>query len=223
MTPANPAAVLFDMDGTLVDSEPYWMRAEIELVTSFGGRWTHEDGLTLVGLGLWESAKAFQAAGVPLEADTIVHRLTARVRAQLNEDGVPWRPGARELLAQVRKAGVPAALVTMSIRGMAEQVVAAIPFDAFDTLVTGDEVARPKPYPDAYLEAAARLGVPIERCVAIEDSVGGVTAALAAGAATIGVPHLVALPQAPTHDIWPTLSGRTLQDLAEVLASRVRA
>lgn len=211
------------MDGTLVDTEPYWMRAEIELVTSFGGAWSKEEGLTLVGLGLWESAKAFQSAGVSLDADTIVHRLTARVRAQLRDDGIPWRPGARELLAQVRSAGIPAALVTMSIRAMAEQVVAGIPFPAFGTLVTGDEVARPKPHPDAYLEAASRLGVPIQRCVAIEDSVGGMAAAVAAGAATIGVPHMVVLPPSPNHVIWPTLADRTVADLAEVLAGRVRA
>ena len=106
MTTDTPAAVLWDMDGTLVDTEPYWMRAETELVESFGGVWTHEDALQLVGLGLWESARIFQAAGVDLDADAIVDWLTTSVQQQLETDGVPWRPGARELLAELRENGV---------------------------------------------------------------------------------------------------------------------
>src|SRR3954451_17414767 len=93
-----PAADLWDMDGTLFDTGPYWMRAETELVESFGGVWTHEDGMRLVGLGLWKSALILQEAGVDLLADAIVDRLTDRVQQQLDSDGVPWRPGARDLL-----------------------------------------------------------------------------------------------------------------------------
>ena len=142
------------MDGTLVDTERYWMAAEEELVESFGGRWTHEDALGLVGSGLWESARVFQAAGVDLDADTIVARLTARVQEQLAEHGVPWRPGARELLEALRVASVPTALVTMSVRSMADDVVRAIPFEAFDVIVTGDAVGNAKPHPEPYLTAA---------------------------------------------------------------------
>ena len=83
VTTRLPAAVLWDMDGTIVDTEPYWIRAETELVRSFGGEWTDEDGLQLVGSGLWESAAVFQRAGVDLPADDIVHRLTNRVRERL--------------------------------------------------------------------------------------------------------------------------------------------
>ena len=101
------------MDGTLVDTEPYWLRAEAELVRSFGGVWTDEDGLQLVGAGLWDSAAVFQRAGVELTADEIVQHLTGRVREQIVTDGAPWRPGARELLRDIRDAGVPTALVTM--------------------------------------------------------------------------------------------------------------
>jgi HAD superfamily hydrolase (TIGR01509 family) len=207
------------MDGTLVDTERYWMAAEEELVESFGGRWTHEDALGLVGSGLWESARVFQAAGVDLDADTIVARLTARVREQLAEHGVPWQPGAQELLKSVRDAGVPTALVTMSVRAMAEDIVAAIPFAAFDLLVTGDEVAEPKPHPEPYLTAAARLGVDIADCVAIEDSVPGLRSAASAGTIAIGVPHMVPLDPAAAHVIWPTLDGRTVDDIAELAAS----
>lgn len=219
MTTALPAAVLWDMDGTLVDTEPYWMRAEGELVREFGGTWTDEDALQVVGAGLWEAAAVFQRAGVDLDADAIVARLTARVREQLAEHGVPWQPGAQELLKSVRDAGVPTALVTMSVRSMAEDIVAAIPFRAFDLLVTGDEVAEPKPHPEPYLTAAERLGVDIADCVAIEDSPPGLRSASSAGTVAIGVPHMVPLDPAAAHVIWPTLDGRTVDDIAELAAS----
>jgi beta-phosphoglucomutase-like phosphatase (HAD superfamily) len=137
------------------------MTAETELVQSFGGSWSHEDALGVVGAGLWESAAILQRAGVDREADAIVERLPERGREPLQLHGVPWQPGARELLQELRDAGVRTALVTMSIRSMAEDIVSAIPFHAFDELVTGDQVAEPKPHPEPYLTAAKRLGVDI--------------------------------------------------------------
>ena len=220
VTSAAPAAVLFDMDGTLVDTEPYWMQAETELVTEHGGTWTHDDALVLVGSGLWESAKVFQQHGVDLDADTIVAALTRRVQEQLESQGVPWRPGAKELLLDIRERGVKTALVTMSIRDMAEQIVAQIPFPAFDVLVTGDEVARPKPYADPYLDAARKLGVLPQDCVAIEDSMNGLASAVAAGTVAIGVPHMIPLPASDEHTLWPTLQGVSFADLAELFEER---
>jgi len=208
------------MDGTLVDTERYWMAAEEELVESFGGRWTHEDALGLVGSGLWEAARVFQAAGVDLDADTIVARLTARVQEQLAEHGVPWRPGARELLEALREASVPTALVTMSIRTMADDVVGAIPFHAFDAIVTGDSVENAKPHPEPYLAAAAELGVDVRDCVAIEDSPAGLTSAWSAGAVTIGVPNILSLDEAPAHVLWQSLEGRSVADVAALLEAR---
>ncbi len=208
------------MDGTLVDTERYWMTAEEELVESFGGRWTHEDGLGVVGLGLWESARVFQAAGVDLDADTIVARLTARVEEQIAEHGVPWRPGARELLEALREASIPTALVTMSVRSMADDIVAAIPFEAFDAIVTGDSVDNPKPHPEPYLAAAEALGVDIAACVAIEDSPAGLTSAWSAGAVAVGVPNIISLDEAPSHALWATLADKSVADVAAVLAAR---
>jgi len=208
------------MDGTLVDTERYWMAAEEELVESFGGRWTHEDALGLVGSGLWEAALVFQAAGVDLDADTIVARLTARVQEQLAEHGVPWRHGARELLEALREASVPTALVTMSIRAMADDIVAAIPFDAFDVIVTGDSVENAKPHPEPYLAAAAALGVDARDCVAIEDSPAGLTSAWAAGAVTIGVPNILPLDETPAQVLWESLEGRSVSDVAALLEAR---
>ena len=205
------------MDGTLVDTERYWMAAEEELVEAFDGTWTHDDALSLVGSGLWEAAAVFQAKGVDLEADAIVARLTARVREQLTEHGVPWRPGARELLEALREASVPTALVTMSVRSMADDIIAAIPFPAFDVVVTGDAVEHAKPHPQPYLLAAEQLGVDIVDCIAIEDSPAGLTSAHAAGAIAIGVPNILSLDDTPSSAIWPTLAGATVADLATVV------
>jgi len=211
------------MDGTLVDTEPYWMASEQELVGSFGGTWTHDDGLLLVGLGLWNSAEILRSRGVAMEADEIVQWLTDRVQRKLDEEGVPWRPGARELLQSLRERGVRTALVTMSVRRMAEQIVAHIPFDAFDAIVSGDEVDEPKPAPEPYLKAARILGVDIRDAVAIEDSLVGLASAVAAGAATIGVPHIVPLPESDEHTLWDTLDGRDADDVALVARGRREA
>jgi len=206
------------MDGTLVDTEPYWMAAETPLVERFGGTWTHEDGLGMVGLGLEDAARILQGAGVRMEVDEIVADLTAQVMRQLHEDGVPFRPGARELLRELRDAGVPTALVTMSMSRMAKVVTELIDFDAFDLVIGGDDVARPKPHPDPYLQACEALGVDPGDTVAFEDSITGARSAIAAGAVTVGIPNMVSLDEVGAHVLWPTLEGRTVADVADVLA-----
>ncbi|MFD5864132.1 HAD family hydrolase [Agromyces sp. NPDC127015] len=220
MTSRLPAAVLWDMDGTLVDTERYWMAAEEELVEAFGGTWTHDEALALVGSGLWESARVFQAKGVDLDADTIVLRLTNRVAEMLAEHGVPWRPGARELLLALREASVPTALVTMSLRSMADEIISAIPFTAFDAIVTGDSVEHAKPHPQPYLQAAAELGVDIADCVAFEDSPAGLTSAYDAGTIAVGVPNILELDDVSSTVLWPTLEGMTVADVAALVGER---
>lgn len=219
----SPSAVLWDMDGTLVNTEPFWLAAETPLVESFGGTWTHEQGLQLVGKGLEDSARVFQEHGVRMGVTAIVDRLTDDVMAGLARDGVPFRPGARELLRELRDAGVKTALVTMSMRRMAQAVVDLIDFDAFDVIIAGDDATRPKPYPDPYLQACAALGVRAVDTVAIEDSPNGLRAAVASGAVTVGVPMMVSLVGAGAHVIWPTLSGQTVADVAEVFTAHRRS
>jgi HAD superfamily hydrolase (TIGR01509 family) len=221
VTHSTPAAVLWDMDGTLINSEPYWMSAEAEIVESFGGEWTHDDALAVVGSGLLTSARAMQRKGVDLDAHTIVDRLTDRVMSQLQEFGIPWRPGARELLVEIRQAGIRTALVTMSIARMAHHVVDNLGFIGFDAVVCGDDVEHPKPHPEAYLKGANALGVSIAECVAIEDSPPGAASAFSAGATVVGVPFMVDIPAEKTHALWPTLEGRTLQHLSELHAKVV--
>jgi HAD superfamily hydrolase (TIGR01509 family) len=226
MGPVNApplAAVLWDMDGTLVDTEPYWMAAETPLVESFGGTWSHEQALALVGLGLEDSARIFQSAGVQMGVRDIIDHLTDDVMAQLGKTGVPFRPGARELLADLRAAGIKTGLVTMSMRRMADTVVDLIDFEAFDVVIAGDDATRPKPFPDPYLQACAALGVSPAESVAIEDSPNGIRSAVASGAAVIGVPLMVSVAGAGAHAVWPTLEGRTAQDLASFHAEHFTA
>ncbi|MGO4782296.1 HAD family hydrolase [Cryobacterium sp. W22_MBD10_FK3] len=217
---APPAAVLWDMDGTLVDTEPYWMRAEHELVESFGGVWTHTDAMLLVGSGLLGSAAILQNRGVNLSAEAIVDRLTTRVQEQLASAGVPWRPGAHELLTELHGAGVPMALVTMSEQRMARQISAIVGFDAFTTIISGDMVQQSKPHPEAYLTAAGTLGVDPVHCVAIEDSLPGVAAAVASGAVVIAVPHMVPLEASEHYTLVQSLTGSSLATLTEVYRSK---
>ncbi|GAA0994903.1 HAD family hydrolase [Subtercola frigoramans] len=217
MTAQFPAAVLWDMDGTIVDTEPYWMSAQTALIEAHGGSWSHEEAMDLVGSGLWRTAQAMQAHGVSMSEDAIVSLLSERVMEQISAS-VPWRPGAMELLKALREQGIRTALVTMSIGRMAEHVRAFIPFDAFDVVISGDSVTNAKPHPEAYLAAAEALGVAAGDCVAIEDSTTGVASAAAASVVTIGVPHYLPLDDSPAHVLWPTLLGRRPGDIAEVFA-----
>ena len=207
------------MDGTLVDTEPYWMAAETALVESFGGSWTHEDALQLVGSGLLDSAVILQNAGVAMEPEAIVSHLTDVVQESLRTQGVPFRPGARELLRDLREAGIPTGLVTMSLRRMALNVVDLIEFEAFDIVVAGDDVDNPKPHPEPYLQAAALLDVDIAEVIVIEDSPTGVRAGLASGALTLAVPHIVPLDHLGAHELWSTLDGRGADDLTDLFDS----
>jgi HAD superfamily hydrolase (TIGR01509 family) len=220
VTETLPAAVLWDMDGTLVDTEPYWIRAETTLIESWGGTWTHEEALALVGQGLEYSAQVIQAKGVRLTAEEIVQDQSGRVLAQVRES-IPWRPGAQELLASVRAAGIPTALVTMSRRMVADFVASQMD-RGFDVIVGGEDVTNAKPHPEAYLRATELLGVDPFACVAIEDSRPGLASAVAAGTAAIGVPHVVQLEPSSAYTLWPTLLGRTVSDLSEVLMVRAR-
>ena len=202
------------MDGTLVDTEPYWIAAEGPLGEGYGGTWTHEQSLKLVGLGLEDAARVLQDAGVRMAVHEIIDLLTDSVLERLRAEGVPFRPGAKELLKSLRDEGVPTALVTMSMGRMAAEIVGLIDFPAFDLVVAGDDVTRPKPFPDPYLQACEALGVHPGDAVALEDSPNGLRSALAAGIPSIGVPNVVSLEGVGAHALWSTLDGRTAADLA---------
>ena len=212
-------AVLWDMDGTIVDTEPYWIAAEIELVQAHGGTWTERDAERLVGQALPNSARMLQDAGVALEIREIIDILTASVIEGVRGH-VPWRPGARELLEDLAANGVPCAMVTMSEGPLAGLVAEALPKGTFRFLVTGDMVSKGKPDPEPYLLAMRTLEVDLpdldpRRVVALEDSVPGVASAAASGASTIAVPHITPLPASDAWTVYPTLAGLTASDLDE--------
>jgi HAD superfamily hydrolase (TIGR01509 family) len=210
-------AVLFDMDGTLIDSEPYWMESEQALAAEHKGKWTTEDGLDVVGMSLDKSSRLLkERANIPLEPEEIVDVLTEEVQKKLRKV-IPWRPGAKELLQDLREHGVKTALVTMSMHRMAQQVVDAIEFSAFDAIVAGDDVRNGKPHPEAYQKAAELLGFEPGRCIAFEDSVSGLTSAELAGTIAIGIPHIIPIPEKPGRILWPTLAGVNYKQLRKLI------
>jgi HAD superfamily hydrolase (TIGR01509 family) len=208
-----PAAVLWDMDGTLVDTEPYWIDAERDIVAEHGGVWTDEDAHALVGNPLLVSAEYLRARGnVDLPAVEIVEQLLDRVVAAVRRR-IPWRPGVRKLLDELTGEGVPCALVTMSWARLADAVTEQLPAGTFAAVVTGDRVRHGKPHPEPYLTAAALLGVRPGDCLAIEDSPTGTASASAAGVPVVAVPAVVPVPPGPGHVVVRTLEGHSAAEL----------
>lgn len=206
------------MDGTLVDTEPLWIAAETELVASYGGEWTDEMAHQLVGSPLLVSGQLIKDnSPVTLSAEEIVDYLLERVIAGMRRH-VPWRPGAEDLLSSLVAQGVPNALVTMSYESFAAVLVDAVPAGTFSVVVTGDTVSNGKPDPEAYLTAVQRLGAHAADCVAIEDSIPGVRAAVAAGIPTIAVPHVIEVPEIAGARRVDSLAGLRAADLLRVLA-----
>jgi HAD superfamily hydrolase (TIGR01509 family) len=207
------AAVLFDMDGTLLDSEKIWDVALDDLAEWLGGRLSPAGRTRMVGTPLGRSiAILHDDLGIEADAEASSAYLLGRA-AELFERPLPWRPGARELLDAVAEAGVPAGLVTSTHRGLTKLALRTLGGDRFAAVVCGDDVAATKPAPDPYLTAAAQLGVTPEHCVAIEDSPVGLRAARAAGCAVLVVPNDVAIEPDPGIEIRPTLEGVTVADL----------
>jgi HAD superfamily hydrolase (TIGR01509 family) len=188
-------AVLWDMDGTLVDTEPYWIEVEYDLARRHGGSWSDQHAMALVGNDLLESGRYIREhMGIDVEPAQIVEELLDGVVARVARQ-VPWCPGAVELLAGLKELGVPCALVTMSYRRFVAPILAALPDDTFTEVVTGDAVSRGKPHPEPYLTAARMLGVDPADCLAVEDSNTGARSAEAAGCRVVVVPnHVPVLP-----------------------------
>ncbi|GAA1650741.1 HAD family hydrolase [Catellatospora bangladeshensis] len=206
--------MLFDMDGTLFDSEPLWDIAIEELAHAYGSAISVEARLAMVGRSVDESMVLFHdSIGQPWrEAAASARWITDRVTGLFATDLV-WRPGARELLHEVRAAGLPTALVTSTSRQCVDVALDTLGRHNFDAVVCGDEVAFTKPHPDPYQRAAKLLGVDPTDCIAIEDSPTGVASALAAGARVIGIPHAVKLSPMTGLTLLTTLTGATLATL----------
>jgi HAD superfamily hydrolase (TIGR01509 family) len=197
--PMRPAAVVFDNDGLTLDTEQAWTRAEEALFTRYGRAFTDDHKRDLLGTSRAVAAAKLEGhLGRPGAGAALMDELHEIVMAELDR-GAPARPGARELVAALRAAGVPVGLATNSARDFADKALGGAGLlGAFDVTVSADEVPRPKPAPDLYLAAARALGAAPGDCVALEDSATGVAAAKAAGMTVVGVPSFpgVELPEA---------------------------
>jgi HAD superfamily hydrolase (TIGR01509 family) len=210
------AAVLFDNDGLTLDTEPAWTRAETALFARYGETFTMEHKRDLLGTA-------------PVEAAAKLERMLGRPGDEMNAElyelvleevarGVEPMPGAVALLTALRAGGVPVGLVSNSRRGFVERGLRAAGLDgAFAVIVTAEEVARPKPAPDAYVAAAVALGAAPSECAVLEDSPTGLAAGRAAGALTIGVPSL------PGVTLEADVVAASLEDPAVWLALGLRA
>ena len=219
MTSTDPhdlRAVLWDMDGTLVDTEPYWMAAQRDLAATHGVEWTADNARSTVGQAMQVSAAILQQHGVPLTAGEIINELLKRVVAKL-EEGIPWLPGAERILADLAAAGIPSALVTMAFSPVATRVASAAPIGTFHAVVAGDMVPQGKPHPAPYLAAAELLGVEPSSCVAVEDSVSGTTSAQAAGMDVVVVPGVVQPSAAAGRHFVESLEAVTVETLRNIL------
>jgi HAD superfamily hydrolase (TIGR01509 family) len=213
--PNRLEAVLFDMDGLLVDTEPLWFETEAEVMARLGAPWTKDDQRQLLGGSMPRTVSYLLGKATrPASPETIERWMIGGMLARAAAGRVVVMPGARELLAEVASAGLPYALVTSSVRSLAEAVLAATGL-RFPITVTSDDVPVTKPDPAPYLLAAKLLGVDPAECVALEDSPNGTASASAAGCYVVAVPSFVEIPPA---------SGRlVVRSLAEISLATLRS
>ncbi|WP_241175707.1 HAD family phosphatase [Modestobacter sp. KNN46-3] len=224
-------AVLFDMDGTLVETEELWGEAMAALAVQLGGTFSAEAREQTVGTSMRVAMEVLHA-DLGVERSEEQHRADAawveeQTARLMTSRGMPWRPGARELLVAVRDAGLATALVTTTPRRIAALVIDHITTDLgqspFDLTICGDEVPARKPDPAPYLQAMRELGMDPAGSLVIEDSHVGVTAGLASGAAVLGVPSMQSLEPLPGLTLRSSLAGLTVPDLRRLVADRGHA
>jgi HAD superfamily hydrolase (TIGR01509 family) len=216
------SAVLFDMDGLLVDTEPLWLRAEIATMAELGARWTEADQRAILGGSLAQAAHYFkEASGTGMAPARIADMLVTRMLAELGTAEIPIQPGAADLLAEVAASGVPRALVSASVRPIVDVVLSAMAasgLPGFAVTIAGDDVERGKPDPEPYRRAGELLGIDVQRAVVLEDSPNGVRSGVAAGATVVAVPHAVPIDPAPRVHVRGSLVGLDLAGLRALAA-----
>lgn len=201
-------AVLFDMDGLTINSEPQWLEAEIELTKVFDYTWTQADQAACLGgplsrVGQYMSDKTRGAKTGPEFHAEIVQLMAKKVSTYAE-----FMPGAKELLTQLNEQSVPLALVSASPRVIVDAALSHVKPLPFATTISSDDVKNTKPDPEGYLKAAAQVGADIRNCLILEDSATGVKAAQASGAKVIAVPHVV--------EIQPNSQTRIIKSLEEL-------
>jgi HAD superfamily hydrolase (TIGR01509 family) len=207
------SAVFFDMDGTFVNTEPHWLIAETELMAQFGHPWTVADQqfclggpLTKVGKYMWE------LAGQKESPDYFHHELVRRTIAHF-DSGIEFMPGALELLLELKSHNVPVGLVTASPAPLLSATLQSLDEQYFDVTVSSADVKKVKPDPEGYILAANRIGVDINDTLILEDSLTGIAAGIASGAAVIAIPHIVEVPEQGRVRVISSLEGMTVDSL----------
>ena len=212
------AAVLFDMDGLLVDTEPLWLETETAVMARLGAPWTPQDQQALLGGSMQRTVSYLLGKATrPVPPETVARWMLDGMLDRAADGRVVVRPGARELVAEVAAAGLPYALVTSSERRFAEAVLAVTGM-TFPVTVCGEDVTATKPDPEPYLLAAKLLDADPARCVALEDSPNGVASAAAAGCRVLAVPSLLPIPPAPGRLVLGSLRDVTLATLRDLAA-----
>jgi HAD superfamily hydrolase (TIGR01509 family) len=205
-------AVVFDMDGLLLETEELWVTAEAELFRRHGVEFTRDDQLAVMGTSFDVTARHFAARlAWPFERRAELVEESTAIMHELVKREVAARPGAVELVAALRERSVPLGLASNSPRFLVDDALATARLtDAFEANVTVDDVEHPKPAPDIYLEVCRRLGVEPRDALALEDSVSGITAAKAAGLTCYAVPQLA--------EVDVSAADRVIASLEELLA-----
>jgi HAD superfamily hydrolase (TIGR01509 family) len=211
-------AVLFDMDGLLVDSEPVWSVAETEIMEWLRGPWNLDVKAMLVGRRVDEACRVLvELAGSSVPPEEVQDRLVARM-CELFRAHLPVLPGAAELVDACRAAGLRTALVSSSYRALVDAALESFGAHRFDVTIGGDEVERAKPAPEPYERAAAALGAHPGDCVVVEDSLAGIQSGEAAGCAVVAVPNVVDVPSVPGRLVVRSLTEVSVDRLAALVA-----
>jgi HAD superfamily hydrolase (TIGR01509 family) len=203
---SRAAAVLFDMDGLLVDSEPVWYDVETAAVERLGGTWAPEHQEALIG-GTMDASCRYMIAhtGAEITVDELSDQLIGEMVRRFR-DALPVHAGALELVDAVRAADVPTGLVSSSYRVLVDAALDRLGHHRFDVTVAGDEVARGKPDPEPYRTACERLRVQPQATVVLEDAASGVAAAEAAGCVVVAVPSVAPIEATPRRAVVRSLS-----------------
>jgi HAD superfamily hydrolase (TIGR01509 family) len=206
--------VLFDMDGTLFGTEEIWYQSELKLMTRFGVPWNRADHAYCVGGPMTRVTKyMLDKLDNKISAEELFTFEMEYIEREFALNPIPWQPGAQELVLEAIEKGIKIALVTASSKHLVNLVNAQIKLDIFDTIVCGDDVALPKPNPEAYQLAMAKLGLNSQNSIAIEDSNSGVRSALAANLHVLCPPSHQIIVSDDKLKLIDTLEGITLKDL----------
>ena len=209
-------AVFFDMDGLMVDSEPEWLLSEIEVTAPFGYTWESADQIACLGgplskVGQYMFDKCGQQKSPQFFTQTLISTQVHRMRGN-----TPTMPGAVELVRELQSHGIKTALVSASPRNIVDAVLDNLGHELFPFSISSDDVVETKPHPEGYLKAASISGADISNCLIFEDSLTGMTAAMASGAYLIGVPHLVSIDESDRVRVIKSLEQMSFSKLIEL-------